>query len=173
MIHQKTMAERRILAYRRINGLALKVSPMHYTFFNENAQLRGVATPGAQQAELQVRLSGLLFFSSARFTSFHTHASLLTFFVCFFVLFHSCYSHARVFGKTLVHEFHVSYSNIEFYFLLSDSATKEDSCIEAQERGENFTLIIKSSLFVGIFIYAKCVNFASLEIVHAKKKYSI
>ena len=34
--------------------------------------------------------------------SFHTHASLLTFFVCFFVLFRSCYSHARVLGKTLL-----------------------------------------------------------------------
>ena len=40
------------------------------------------------------RPSGLLFFC-ARFSSFHTLASLLTFFVCFFVLFHSCCSHAR------------------------------------------------------------------------------
>ena len=50
--------------------------------------------------------SELLFFR-ARFASFHTHASLLVFFVCFFILFHSCCSHARVFGKTLVHEFPV------------------------------------------------------------------
>ena len=28
-----------------------------------------------------------------------SHAYLLTFFVCFFVLFRSCCSHARVFGK--------------------------------------------------------------------------
>ena len=33
--------------------------------------------------------SGLLFFVPA-LTLFHTHASLLTFFVCFFILFHSC-----------------------------------------------------------------------------------
>ena len=39
----------------------------------------------------------VLFFD-ARFTSLDTHASLLTFF-CFFVLFHSCSSHARVLGK--------------------------------------------------------------------------
>ena len=48
-------------------------------------------------------------FFHAIFTSFHTHASLLTFFVCFFILFHSCCSSAHVFGKTLLHEFHISY----------------------------------------------------------------
>ena len=47
------------------------------------------------------------------FTFFHTHASLLTFFVCFFILFHSCCSNAQVFGKTLVHEFPISYSHSE------------------------------------------------------------
>ena len=40
-----------------------------------------------------------LTFFHTRFTTFHTHASLFTFFLCFFVLFHSCCSHARVFGK--------------------------------------------------------------------------
>ena len=39
----------------------------------------------------------------------HTHASLLTFFVCLFVLFLSSSSHARVFGKTLLHESPISY----------------------------------------------------------------
>ena len=52
-------------------------------------------------------------FFGAPFTSFHTHDSLLTFFVCFFVLFHSCCSHARVFWKTLLHKFHISYSHTE------------------------------------------------------------
>ena len=51
------------------------------------------------------------FFFHARFPSFHTHASLLTFFVCCFILLHSCCSHAQVFGKTLVHEFPISYSH--------------------------------------------------------------
>ena len=46
------------------------------------------------------------------FTSFHTYASLLTFF-CFFVLFLSCRLHAQVFGKTLVHKFLISYSLTE------------------------------------------------------------
>ena len=41
--------------------------------------------------------------------------------------------------------------------------------MEAKERGKNFALIIKSSLFEGIFIYAKGENCASLEIVRAKK----
>ena len=38
------------------------------------------------------------------------------------------------------------------------SGNKEDLCIEAQKRGNNFSLIIKSSLFEGIFIDAKGVN---------------
>ena len=59
------------------------------------------------------------YFFRARFASFHTHASLLTFFVCFFILFRSCCSHARVFGKTHVHEFPMSYSHTEWYLLLS------------------------------------------------------
>ena len=54
--------------------------------------------------------------------SFYTCASL-TFFVCFFILFRSYYSHARAFGKTLVHELPISYSNTEWYLLFSDSAT--------------------------------------------------
>ena len=50
-------------------------------------------------------------FFCARIISFHTHASFLTFF-CFFVLFHSCCSHACVFEKTLLHEFYI------FYFVI-------------------------------------------------------
>ena len=61
------------------------------------------------------RLSGLLSFEPALFF-FHTHASLLTVFVCLSVLFHSCCSRARVFGKTLVHKFPISYSHTEWYF---------------------------------------------------------
>ena len=56
------------------------------------------------------------FFFRGRFTSFHTHASLLTLF-CFFILFHSCCSHARVFRKTLLHEFPIYYRHTEWYFL--------------------------------------------------------
>ena len=44
-------------------------------------------------------------FFRACFTFFHTHASLLIVFICPIVLLQSCCSHARVFGKTLVHEF--------------------------------------------------------------------
>ena len=54
------------------------------------------------------RLSGLFFracltFFRACLTFFHTRASLLIFFVCFIILFHSCCSPARLFGKTLLH----------------------------------------------------------------------
>ena len=33
---------------------------------------------------------------------FHIHSPLLTFFLCFIVLFQSCCSHAQVFGRTLM-----------------------------------------------------------------------
>ena len=49
------------------------------------------------------------------------------------------------------------------------SEPKRSYCIEAQETGKNFSLIIKSTLVEGIFIDAKGVNYASLEIVRAKK----
>ena len=58
------------------------------------------------------RPSGLLLFVPA-VLFFHTHASLLCVFVCLIVLFHSCCSNAQVFGKTLVHEFLISYSHTE------------------------------------------------------------
>ena len=74
------------------------------------------------------RPSGLLFFRAC-FASFYTHASILTVFVCLFILFSSCCSHARVFGKTLVHEFPISYSNTEWYLLISDSETASAQCV--------------------------------------------
>ena len=40
---------------------------------------------------------------------------------------------------------------------------------EAQERGKNFALIIKSYHFEGIFIDEKGVNCASMDTVRAKK----
>ena len=63
-------------------------------------------------------------FVRARCATFHTHASLLTifvcfFFVCFFVLFRFCCSHTRVFWKTLVHEFPFTYSHNDFYSIFS------------------------------------------------------
>ena len=63
------------------------------------------------------------FFFQTSCTSYRTHASVLTFFFCCIVLFHSCCSQARVFGKTLVHEFIVSYSQAELYLHFFDSAT--------------------------------------------------
>ena len=58
------------------------------------------------------------FFFRAHVASFHTHASLLTIVVCFFVLFRSCCSNARMFRKTLVHQFHISYSHTDWYLPL-------------------------------------------------------
>ena len=58
-----------------------------------------------------------------RCTSFHIHFPLLTFFLCFIVLFQSCCSHAQVFGKTLVHEFPIFYNHTEWNLLSSGTNT--------------------------------------------------
>ena len=78
----------------------------------ENSPTTWVATLVGRRALATVRQSGHFFLSRARST-FHIHSSLL----CFFILFHSCCSHTQVFGKTLVHEFHISYSHTELYLL--------------------------------------------------------
>ena len=51
--------------------------------------------------------------------------------------------------------------------------SKRIYCIEAQEGGKIFALIIKSFLFEGIFIDAKGVNCASLDIVSGKKIFHV
>ena len=61
---------------------------------------------------VMARLSGLFF--CVPFTSLHIHTSL-AFFISFFILFLSCYSHVWVFGKTLFHEFHNSYRLVFWY----------------------------------------------------------
>ena len=66
------------------------------------------------------RLAAILFFVPLYF---FPYGSLLTFIVCFLILFHSYYSRARVFGKTLVREFPISYSHTEWYLLFSNIAT--------------------------------------------------
>ena len=76
-----------------------------------------------------VQSVGNSFFFRDPFASFHTHASLHTVVVCFFILFHSCSSHDRVFAKTLLHEFLISYSHTEWYLLFSDSATTSVKCV--------------------------------------------
>ena len=67
---------------------------------------------------------------------FFMPALLLSILTPFFVpscsvsfLFHSCCSHASVFGKTLVHQFHISYSHTEWYFIFSESATTSAQCV--------------------------------------------
>ena len=57
------------------------------------------------------------FFFRTRVASFRTHASLLTFFVCFLILFYSCCSHERVFRKTLVSSpFPIAILNCDCFF---------------------------------------------------------
>ena len=68
-------------------------------------------------------LLGHFVFFSAHFTSFNSHSPLLSF-SCFFVLFHSCCSHARVFGKQscMSSSFPIATLNGTCFF--SDSATR-------------------------------------------------
>ena len=73
-------------------------------------------------------LGRLDLFLSCPLSSFHNHSSLLTFYLCYFVLFHSCCSHARVFRKSVMHEF-ISYNHIEWYLFFSDSATTSVQCV--------------------------------------------
>ena len=49
-------------------------------------------------------------------------------FLLFLSLISTCCSHARVFGKTLVHEFYIFYSNTEWYFFF-ESATTSAHCV--------------------------------------------
>ena len=62
-------------------------------------------------------------FFRVRCTSFHIHSPLLSFFLCFIVLFQSCCSHVQVFGKTLVHEFPIFYSHPEWNLFSSGTNT--------------------------------------------------
>ena len=63
-----------------------------------------------------------LLFYCTHFTTFHSHTSLLTFSLCFFVLFRFCYSHGWVFGKTFMHEFPfpIAILNSTFFFVKWD-----------------------------------------------------
>ena len=62
--------------------------------------------------------SGLLFSVPLYFFPY-SRASFLIFFVCCFILLHTCCYHVRVFMKTLLHEFPISYSHTECYLLFS------------------------------------------------------
>ena len=49
-------------------------------------------------------------------------------FLCFYILFHSCCSYAQVSGKTLAHEFPISYSYTEWFLLYSLSENGDRIC---------------------------------------------
>lgn len=76
-----------------------------------SSTLRGVATTGKRLARAQLRSRN--FFSCSLYFSFaHFYASH---YLCFF-LFQSYCSHAKVFGKTLVHEIHIFYCHTEWCY---------------------------------------------------------
>ena len=66
------------------------------------------------------------------------HSSLITYVICFFILFHSCCSHAWVFEKTLVHEFLIFYSHTEWYLRFSETTWSKWS----KRRLSKLTIII-------------------------------
>ena len=97
------------------------------------------------------------FLFRTRFDYFHTRASLLTFFFCFFVLFHSCRFHAPVFGRTLMHEFHISDSHYESYLPFSDGNYKV-RYIRSENRNTyalvNLCVYTKLNKTINCYIYA-------------------
>ena len=64
---------------------------------------------------------------SQAWTSFFL-SSLHTIFLCFYVLLHACCSHAQMCGKTLVHEFHISYICNEWNLLSALSKNSYKIC---------------------------------------------
>ena len=101
------------------------------------------------------------FIFRARFT-FHTQASLLTFF-CVFVLFRSCCSHARVFEKTLVHEFLISYSHTEWYFF---SVRRNSSCFGRSFAYQNLIKLTRHSFYN----FVRICMWVSLTICYFQRK---
>ena len=91
-----------------------------------------VITPGNHGIESWAGVGGSeLLCLCVCFVSFHIHSYLLALFFCLFGLFHSCCSHARVFEKTHVHDFHIfiailngSYSLWYLLFVLCRSHIK-------------------------------------------------
>ena len=80
------------------------------------------------------------FFSCHLYFFPYSHLSSYTFFVCFFILFHFCCFHSRLLGKTLVHEFLISYSHTEWYllfFAIHDRNGRRVAC-------QNLTIILIS-----------------------------
>ena len=70
--------------------------------FGNSSTASGHNYPDRRTVSTTFSLGRRDFFFPVRFTSFHAHASLLTFFIYFFVSLHCC-SDARMFKKPLVH----------------------------------------------------------------------
>ena len=90
------------------------------------------------------KVTGQDLFFRVHCTSFHNYSPLLTFFLCFIVLFQSCCSHAQVFGKTLLHEFPIFYSHTEWNLLSSGTNTILwwRACYKTTKRHTHNTLLL-------------------------------
>ena len=78
---------------------------MYYTI---HPVLRGVRTLG-EDGGPEIQLGRPDIFFPALSVSLHIHPFILPL-VLLYILFHSCCFHLQVFGETLVHEFHTSFS---------------------------------------------------------------
>ena len=96
------------------------------------------------------------YFFRARCTSLNFRSFLLAFFICFFVLFQSRRSNAQVFGRTLVHEFHISIA-IQNATCCVRSAKTAVSSIYGFSIQLNFILILTSKRN----LYTQCKGNAS------------
>ena len=83
-----------------------------------------------------------VFFSYTLYFFPYMHSSLLTVFLRFFCLISFLLFPCRVFGKTLVHEFHISYSHTEWYLFFSDSATTSAQCVFAAKNQKQLSTSI-------------------------------
>ena len=83
----------------------------------ETTQARAIVTPSSAD----VRFSCPVYFYFVQYTPLSSYCLLM------FVLFHFCCSLSRVYGKTLVHESHVSYRHSEWYLLFI--ARRNSPCI--------------------------------------------
>ena len=73
---------------------------------------------------------------------FFQYSRLSSYLFFMFILFYSCCSHSRVFEKTLVHEFPISYSHTERYLLFS---VKQD-LFEGRPSGVHYLPVKKRTI---------------------------
>ena len=87
---------------------------------------------------------------------------LVTFFLCVLVLFRSCYSYEQVFGKTLVHESHISYGHTKCNLLSSLG----DKFCTAKRKSPAISFVIGAVQLKSVFInYKILLTFSVIDVL--------